>query len=221
MHGGARPSVATSCLRALEPEWPGGRVEHAQPEHEVEITLGGVPIVDPQALPSARAAWRLLQGARQAAYEEPWSHAVLRALELDEYQALPAHEPGWIARRLGISEALERRSLDDLLGSGQAQPSGGRYVPTGALRRRSAGQPLAAPSPTPPASRPCHHRSRHVYSDGVSHGTARVSRRRGDGPAERQTVETLGGARRPAVPAGTLGQRLGEVRERLSDEAPE
>ena len=85
---------------------------------------------DPEGLPSARAAWRLLQGARQAAYDEPWSHAVLRALELDEYRALPAHEPGWIARRLGISDALEQSSLDILLRSGQAQPSGGRYEPT-------------------------------------------------------------------------------------------
>src|SRR5690606_1081266 len=52
---------------------------------------------DPEQLPSARAAWRSLQGARQAAYDEPWSHAVLRALELDEYRCLPAHQPGWLA----------------------------------------------------------------------------------------------------------------------------
>ncbi|HTV17862.1 MAG TPA: DUF4423 domain-containing protein, partial [Polyangiaceae bacterium] len=85
---------------------------------------------DPEELPSARAPWRLLQGARQAAYDEPWSHAVLRALELDEYRALPAHEPGWVAQRLGISAALEQQSLDVLLRSGQVQRADGRYAPT-------------------------------------------------------------------------------------------
>jgi hypothetical protein len=86
---------------------------------------------DPEALPSARRAWRLLSGARQAAYAEPWSHAVLRALELDEYRALPRHEPGWIARRLGIAEALELTSLDVLKRSGQIRRTAQRYEPTG------------------------------------------------------------------------------------------
>jgi hypothetical protein len=86
---------------------------------------------DPALLPSAREAWRLLQGAREAAYGEPWSHAVLRALELSDYRALPAHEPGWIARRLGISEKLERTSLDVLQNAGQIRLEQGRYTLTG------------------------------------------------------------------------------------------
>jgi hypothetical protein len=86
--------------------------------------------IDPAELPSARSAWQLLQGARQAAYDEPWSHAVLRALELLDYRALPAHQPGWLARRLGISEALEHQSLGVLERSGQVRFAGGRYEPT-------------------------------------------------------------------------------------------
>jgi transcriptional regulator with XRE-family HTH domain len=86
--------------------------------------------IEPERLPSASEAWRLLQGARQAAYEMPWSHAVLRALELDEYRALARHEPGWIARRLGIADELERASLEVLERSGQAQWSGTHYAPT-------------------------------------------------------------------------------------------
>jgi transcriptional regulator with XRE-family HTH domain len=86
--------------------------------------------VDPAELPSARVAWRLLQGARQAAYDEPWSHAVLRAVELEDYRALAKHQPGWLARRLGISEALERQSLDVLERSGQVRRAGGLYEPT-------------------------------------------------------------------------------------------
>lgn len=84
---------------------------------------------DPEQLPSARAAWRRLQGARQAAYDEPWSHAVLRALELEDYQQLEAPPPGWLARRLGISAELERASLAVLERSRQIAREGGRYVP--------------------------------------------------------------------------------------------
>lgn len=84
----------------------------------------------PEQLPSAREAWRLLSGARQAAYDEPWSHAVLRALELVEYRALTVHEPGWIAARLGISPELEQASLGVLERSGQVRFDGSHYHPT-------------------------------------------------------------------------------------------
>lgn len=86
--------------------------------------------IDIKELPSARDAWRLLEGARQAAYDQPWSHAVLRALELEEYRALDAHQPGWIAERLGIAEELERASLEVLERSAQVRFSDGHYTPT-------------------------------------------------------------------------------------------
>jgi Domain of unknown function (DUF4423) len=85
---------------------------------------------NPEQLPCTRDAWRLLQGAREAAYDQPWSHAVLRALELADYSALPEHEPGWVARRLGITEELERASLEVLERSGQIRLSGNHYAPT-------------------------------------------------------------------------------------------
>jgi hypothetical protein len=83
--------------------------------------------IDPEKLPSARAAWRLLSGARQAAYDVPWSLAVLRALELSEYRALPGHEVGWLARRLGISPELEKSSVEVLESTGQIHFNGVRY----------------------------------------------------------------------------------------------
>ncbi len=68
--------------------------------------------VDPAQLPSVASEWTTLQGARESAYAAPWSHAVLRVLELDEYAALPRHVPGWIARRIGIAAAEEARCLE-------------------------------------------------------------------------------------------------------------
>jgi len=76
-------------------------------------------LVDPRLLPSAKAPWEKLTAARRLAYEEPWSQAVLRALELSSYAALPKHEDGWIARRIGISPDEESLSLRRLSESGQ------------------------------------------------------------------------------------------------------
>jgi DNA-binding phage protein len=79
-------------------------------------------------LPSVRGAWEELSRARRAAYEMPWSHAVLRALELEQYQRSSAHAPGWIARRLGIAPEEEARCLEMLEHTGQIVRRGERYV---------------------------------------------------------------------------------------------
>lgn len=87
--------------------------------------------VDPAALPSTAEAWRALQGARALLRDQPWSAAVLLALELEAYRALPAHPPGWIARRLGLPEAVEAESLELLVAAGHARRDGERYAPVG------------------------------------------------------------------------------------------
>ncbi len=116
--------------------WLKGRGEPALPEllRYVEATslrlLDFIAVfVDPAALPSAAVAWADLQALRRLAFELPWSHAVLRALELDDYRALPAHRPGWIARRLGISRRQEEQCLQVLARTGQAALSGKHWVP--------------------------------------------------------------------------------------------
>ena len=76
-------------------------------------------LVDPRLLPSARAPWERLSAARRLAYDEPWSQAVLRALELSSYAALARHEAGWIAGRIGISQEEEAQCLARLADSGQ------------------------------------------------------------------------------------------------------
>ena len=84
--------------------------------------------IDPAGLPEVADAWRALEAARGAARDAPWSHAVLRALELAEYRALPCHERGWIARRLGISVEQEAQCLELLLQAGQIRAgSGGHF----------------------------------------------------------------------------------------------
>jgi transcriptional regulator with XRE-family HTH domain len=83
---------------------------------------------DPDKLPAASEAWKRLQTHRRAAYELPWLPAVLRSLELDDYVALEAHRPGWIAKRLGISTADESRCIEALARTGQIRKEGKRWV---------------------------------------------------------------------------------------------
>ncbi len=73
--------------------------------------------VEPRLLPECRLAWQELEAQRQVAYGLPWSHAVLRALELTEYKALGEHREGWLANRLCISEDLERLCIEALAAS--------------------------------------------------------------------------------------------------------
>jgi transcriptional regulator with XRE-family HTH domain len=84
--------------------------------------------VDPTELPTAREPWRRQELARRAAYERPWSHAVLRALELThddrgEPQAIR------IGRQLGIEVGEVEACLKLLHQGGQIRKVRGRFTP--------------------------------------------------------------------------------------------
>jgi DNA-binding phage protein len=89
--------------------------------------------VDPAQLPSLAEPWQLLQTSRRAAYDVPWTHAVLRTLELAAYRALPAHVPGWIAERLDITRAEETQCLELLAQTGQIALVSGHWTPNHVL----------------------------------------------------------------------------------------
>ena len=86
---------------------------------------------DITALQSAEPAWAALESQRRAAYSLPWTQAVLRAIELVSYQQR-AHEPGWIAERLGIEADTEQACLEVLEASGQIVWDGSRWQIGGA-----------------------------------------------------------------------------------------
>lgn len=67
--------------------------------------------VDPKLMPSVVKAWDELEATRRAAFDLPWTQAVLRALELRDYADLPRHVPGWISARLKISLKEEQQCL--------------------------------------------------------------------------------------------------------------
>jgi transcriptional regulator with XRE-family HTH domain len=87
---------------------------------------------EPESLPSVRRAFRDYRAQLRVAYELPWSHAVLRALETSRY-VHGTHEPGAIAALLGIDGSVESECLDALAQAGQIRRRQGRWVPTRVL----------------------------------------------------------------------------------------
>ena len=85
-------------------------------------------LVDPRSLPSIHPIWMRLESRRRGAFEAPWTQAVVRTLELTDYRALLAHEPGWIARRLGIPAEEETRCLEFLRQTGRIAWNGTHFA---------------------------------------------------------------------------------------------
>lgn len=90
-------------------------------------------MVDPRTMPSTRQTWERMAMARSLAYEAPWTQAVLRVLELRDYQRLKAPAVGWIARRIGIEESEEIQCMDLLRRAGQIELVAGRWQPVETL----------------------------------------------------------------------------------------
>ncbi|MEL6346788.1 MAG: DUF4423 domain-containing protein [Myxococcota bacterium] len=105
-------------------------------------------LIDPTTLPSIAPLWARLEARRQGAGEHPWTQAILQALGLAAYRALPEHRPGWIAARLGIRIEEEHRCLRFLDKTGQIAWDGRHYqieaLPVDTGRRPEINQRLKA-----------------------------------------------------------------------------
>jgi transcriptional regulator with XRE-family HTH domain len=130
-HVAARVGIDRTTLT----RWLAGKTSPRLPEllRLVDVTTQRLlPFVelfaDPRALPSTRAAYEDLAAQRRLAYELPWSHALLRALELTQYAKLPHHQPGFLAERLGLQLADEERYLEALALAGQIRWTGSHWV---------------------------------------------------------------------------------------------
>jgi transcriptional regulator with XRE-family HTH domain len=105
--------------------------------------------VSPAELPETREAWAVLEAQRRLAYSLPWSHAVLRALELSDYRGQRQPSDAFIADRLGIDRPLAQRCLKELADSRLIARRAGRWVVTQVLavdtrRNPEAGRRLKA-----------------------------------------------------------------------------
>ncbi len=126
---------ATPFNRFVLSRWFRGLTEPRLPElfELVEATTHRLldfvaAFVDPKRLPCIADEYAAHLALRNAAFDAPWSHAVLRALELAEYARRGKHEPGWIAARIGISSSEEARCLALLERSRQIEQRDGRWL---------------------------------------------------------------------------------------------
>lgn len=108
--------------------WLDGNAEPKLPEflQLVDVTSRRLldliaALEDPARMPSVRRAFAQLQLAREAAYDRPWSHAVLRALEIEGRARGPAAQEASIARQLSISNEQVREALRVLEATAQVK----------------------------------------------------------------------------------------------------
>lgn len=116
--------------------WLSGKTQPRLPDFLCLIEAASVrlvdlmaALVDPAGLASIHATWLRLESRRRGAYELPWTQAVVRCLEVHDYIRLPAHEPGWIARRLGIPTEEEARCIEFLRNTGRIAWTGTHFTP--------------------------------------------------------------------------------------------
>jgi transcriptional regulator with XRE-family HTH domain len=128
--------------------WLKGSAEPRLPDFLRLVECASLRLLDflacfsnPAKLPSAASAWQALENARRAVYELPWSHAVLRVIELEAYRSLKRHRPGFIADWLQIPREEEERCVALLLESGQIRKERGRLIPGAALTVDTRGDP--------------------------------------------------------------------------------
>jgi len=81
-------------------------------------------LVDIDRIEALADAHHQLHASRRVAFDEPWVAAVMCVIETRTYQERPTHEPGLIARILGIDEEVERRCLQRLEDAGHLTRSG-------------------------------------------------------------------------------------------------
>lgn len=128
-------SRASGVDRGTVARWLTGRTEPRLPawlELVDKVAHRLVELVelfcDPARLSALSGLYQDLKAQERLAYDAPMSHLVMRALELAAYQALPRHEPGFIAAATGLTLSEEEHYLDELRQAGQVRRDrAGRY----------------------------------------------------------------------------------------------
>jgi transcriptional regulator with XRE-family HTH domain len=127
---------STGYSRYSLSRWLKGSAQPSLPEylHLIEATSDRLldyiaTLTSPEKVPSIAAGWLRLQRARELAYTSPWSHAVLRGLELAPPEAR-GRDAGWLGAALGIEEQEVARALEALHASGQIERRRRRWVPS-------------------------------------------------------------------------------------------
>ncbi|MEZ4323134.1 MAG: DUF4423 domain-containing protein [Myxococcota bacterium] len=147
---------ATGLNRHAIGRWMGGRTQPRLPDFLHLVQATSVRLIDfvtafvpPEEMPyTIEPLWRAMEARREGAQRHPWTQAILRVLELQDYLDLRRHTPGWIAERLRIPLEVEETCLKFLRDTGQLAWTGTHYrqevVAVDTKRRPEIGRQLKA-----------------------------------------------------------------------------
>ena len=117
----AHVAERAGCSRFAMARWLGGGAQPRLPDFLrcVDAITGRVPdlvagLVAIEEVPSLSARHRAMRAARRIAFDAPWTEAVLRVLEIEDYRALASHDDDFAAQRLGIPVEVVRDALERL-----------------------------------------------------------------------------------------------------------
>lgn len=124
----------TGLSRHALARWLSGRAEPRLPAflHLVEAITGRVSdlvqaLVPIEQIPELLIVHQRRTAAKRLDLDYPWTEAVLRVVETASYQTKAKHEPGYIARRLGITRKQETEALQRLEQAGLLSLRDQRY----------------------------------------------------------------------------------------------
>lgn len=125
----------SGTTRTQVSRWLSGATEPKLPQFLALVEASSLRLLDlvaelvaPDSLPSVRDAYRTLDALRNAAHDAPWTQAILRCLELTDFDAPCAHTAKWIAKRIGIGAVEVEKGLTLLEVTGQIERRGQRFV---------------------------------------------------------------------------------------------
>ncbi len=101
------------------------RVVDAATVRLVDLVAALVPA---EQVPSVAPLWARMEARRRMAFDAPWTQAVLRALELEDYRRRARHDDAAVAASLGLDVSEVRRCLQLLEGAAQIRWDGQRWA---------------------------------------------------------------------------------------------
>jgi len=117
----AHVAARAGCSRFAMARWLNGAAQPRLPDFFrcVDAITGRLPdlvaaLVPIESVPSLFTRYQSMRAARRLAFDAPWTEAVLRVLEIEDYRALTSHDDGFVAQRLGIPVGVARDALQRL-----------------------------------------------------------------------------------------------------------
>jgi len=130
----AHVALRAGSSRFAMARWLSGAADPRLPDFFrcVDALTGRLPdlvalLVPIESVPSLLPRYRAMRAARRLAFDAPWTEAVLRVLEIEDYRALTRHDDAFVATRLGIPEETVRDALERLERAAVIRSEHGRW----------------------------------------------------------------------------------------------